>query len=54
MVIEKRQLLGREKRDINETCHITTAPEMKSGGINATGCIYVKVAVILKHLCFFL
>ena len=23
-----RQLLGREKRDINETCHITTAPEM--------------------------
>ena len=30
MVIEKRQLLGREKRDINETCHITTAPEMKS------------------------
>ena len=30
MVIEKRQLLGREKRDINETCHITTAPEIES------------------------
>ena len=27
MVIERRQLLGREKRDINEICHITTASE---------------------------
>ena len=28
-LVVKRKFLGREKRDINETCHITTAPEMK-------------------------
>ena len=26
-ILESRQLLGREKRDINETCHMTTASE---------------------------
>ena len=42
-LVVKRKFLGREKRDINETCHITTAPEMKSRGINATCCIYLSV-----------
>ena len=30
-----------ERRDINETCHITTAPEIESRGINETGCIHI-------------
>ena len=29
-LVVKRKFLGREKRDINETCHITTAPEIES------------------------